>query len=117
MAGHRLEHLNEAIRQKLGTILIEEAKDPRFKLVTITRVGLAKDLSFARVEFCVFEPGIEISELTDSLNHAAGFFSYTLSRSLSTRQTPKLQFYYDNGFDYAQEIETLLAQVQPREEP
>ncbi len=116
MAGRKLEHLNEVIRQKLGTILIKEAHDPRFKFVTITGVGLAKDLSFARVHFSCLDQSLEIEALTESLNRAAGFFSHTLARSLSTRKTPRLQFYYDHGFDHAQNVDRLLAGIKKQEE-
>lgn len=109
MAGRRLEHLNEVIKQKLGMILIREASDPRFKLVTITGVGLAKDLSFARVDFSCLDQTLEVEALTKSLNHAAGFFSHTLARSLETRKSPRLQFYFDHGFDHAANIDRLLA--------
>ena len=116
MAGRKKEHLSEAIRQKLGTILIREAGDPRFKSVTITEVSLAKDLSFAQVGYSCFESGLQIDELTESLNKAAGFFSHSLARTLKTRNTPKLSFHYDSGFDYAVKMDRLLAGVEGPEE-
>ncbi len=116
MAGRKLEHYNEVIRQKLGTILIQEARDPRFRFVTITGVALAKDFSFARVQFCCLDQTLEVEALTDSLNRAAGFFSQALARTLATRKTPRLRFYYDHGFDHAGEIEALLAELKVRGE-
>lgn len=111
MAGRKLEHLNEAVRQKLSTILLREAGDPRFKTVTITNVEVAKDLSTARVGFSCFNPGIELEALAESLNKAAGFFSSSLARTLATRKTPKLHFHYDQGFDYAIEVDRLLVEA------
>ena len=116
MAGRKIEHLNERIRQKLGMILIREARDPRFKFVTITGVGVAKDLSFAKVSFSCLDHTLEVEALTESLNRAAGFFSHTLARSLETRKTPRLQFYFDYGFDHADNVERLLADIKQREE-
>lgn len=111
MAGRKLEHFNEVIRQKLGAILIKEAHDPRFRLVTITGVTLAKDFSFARIEFSCLDREMEIKELTESLNKAAGFFSQALARTLATRRTPRLQFHYDGGYDHAGNIDALLAEL------
>ena len=116
MAGRRIEHLNEVIRQKLGMILIKEAQDPRFKFVTITGVGLAKDLSFAKVNFSCLDRTLEVEALTESLNRAAGFFSHTLARSLETRKTPRLQFYFDHGFDHADNVDRLLAGIKEQKE-
>ncbi len=116
MAGRKGEHLSEAIRRKLGTILIREARDPRFQGVTITEVMLSKDRSFAKVGFSCFEPQTDRADLESSLNRAAGFFSQVLSRTLATRHTPKLHFYYDPGFDYALEMDHLLAGTRNHEE-
>lgn len=116
MAGRKLEHLNEAIKQKLSTILLREAQDPRFQTVTITGVSLAKDLTFAQVGFACYDGEAEIGPLTESLNGAAGFFSRLLARSLATRNTPKLHFHYDRGFDHAQEIDRLLDEIRIDEE-
>jgi len=116
MAGRKLEHFNEVIRQKLGTILIQEAQDPRFKFVTVTGVMLAKDFSFARVNFCCLDQSLDVEKLTDSLNRAAGFFSQALARTMTTRKTPRLRFYYDHGYDYAAQIDTLLHELKARGE-
>jgi ribosome-binding factor A len=51
MTTRKLEHLNERVRHKLGTILERESNDPRFRHVTVTGVRLSKDLSHARVTF------------------------------------------------------------------
>ena len=111
MAGRKREHLEESIRQKLGTILYEAAKDPRFAAVTISREDLSKDKSVARVYYATYREDVDIDDLTASLNHAAGFFGATLGRTLSVRHTPKLRFYYDRGFDYADRIERLLSEL------
>ena len=116
MAGRKIEHLNELIRQKLGMILIREARDPRFKFVTITGVGVSKDLSFARVNFSCLDQTLEVEDLTESLNHAAGFFSHTLARTMETRKTPRLQFYFDAGFDHADNVDRLLAGINEQKE-
>lgn len=116
MAGRKLEHLNETIRQKLGQLLIKEASDPRFHSVTITRVVLAKDQSTARVQFSAYSQDVEPAELTELLNKAAGFFSHALGRTLGTRRTPRLYFYYDPGFDYAQEMDLLLKEALPHDD-
>ena len=116
MAGRKLEHFNELIRQKLGTILIREARDPRFQFVTVTGVVLSKDFSFARVQFSCMDQTLDVAALTESLNRAAGFFSQALARTLTTRKTPRLQFYYDSGFDHAGEIDAILAELEREKE-
>ncbi|MDH4248678.1 MAG: 30S ribosome-binding factor RbfA [Deltaproteobacteria bacterium] len=111
MAGHRREHLNEEIRHKLGLLLAREAGDPRLRTVTITDVTVAKDLSTARVTFSSYQQGADPDVLTQLLNKASGFFSHALARSLTSRKTPRLNFHYDKGFDYAQDIEQVFKKI------
>ena len=89
-------------------ILQREASDPRFLTVTISSVSVAKDLSTARIFFSSYDPQSDEESLTDSLNHAAGFFSQKLARTLKTRIVPRLHFTYDKGFDYAVEVDRLI---------
>jgi ribosome-binding factor A len=113
MAGRKRQHLNEVIRHKLSTLLLKEANDPRFHSVTITDVTVAKDGSTARVQFSAYDPAVPPEVLAASLNRAAGFFSQALGRTLSTRRTPRLYFYYDPGFDHSAELDTLLHTIEP----
>jgi len=115
MAGRKQDHLNERIRQKLGTILQREAGDPRFLTVTISAVSVAKDIGTAKVFFSSYDDQVDKDELTESLNGAAGFLGHALSRTLNTRITPRLHFVYDHGFDYAVEVDLLLAKARESE--
>jgi ribosome-binding factor A len=127
MISRKLEHLNERVRHKLGTILERESNDPRFRRVTVTGVRLSKDLSHARVTFTTHDalvpaakpkaakktaskrPGSgNIESLTAALNQAAGFFSHSVARSLETRISPRLTFAYDPSIDDLQDMENVL---------
>ncbi len=111
MAGRKQEHLNEVVQHKLGTILQREASDPRFATVTISNVVLSKDRSHARVSVSSYAQDTDPADLIVCLNRAAGFFSRTLGRTMQTRNTPRISFHYDHGFDQAQEIEELLHSI------
>lgn len=109
-AGRKAEHVEARIQQKLGAILQREANDPRFQRVTLTGIGLARDLSFAKIKFTVFPEASheELQNLTDALNRAAGFFSRAIARTLETRITPKLQFEPDLNFGYADRMQRVI---------
>ncbi len=106
---------NTLIHRKLAQILLKESKDPRFERVTISRVEAVKGLSMAQIYFSIF-PAENIEELVDSLNRAAGFFSNCLGHALKTRNTPRLIFIYDKGFDYSNQIDMVLKKVSNEEE-
>lgn len=113
MAGtsRKAEHLSARIQHRLSAILQKDANDPRFSRVTITGIEVARDLSFAKVQFAVFpeESEPELARLTEALNRAAGFFSRALARSLEIRATPRLRFDPDPSFDYADRIDRVLS--------
>ena len=109
ISGRKIEHLTQQISHKLSTILQKEANDPRFSRVTITGVKLASDLSTATVYYAIFADNEKISDLTDSLNKAAGFFGQALARTMTTRKSPRLTFRFDNGFDEGAKMDKILA--------
>lgn len=111
MSGRKNKHLSEVIHHKLGLLLYREASDPRFQAVTITSVRLSADYSLARVNFSCFLAKMDPQELAATLNKAAGFFGRALGRTLTSRRTPRLEFFYDPGFDYATEMDRLLKET------
>lgn len=102
------------VHRKLSEIILRESKDPRFERVTISNVKVGKGMASAQVFFSVYPPE-HVEDLTESLNRAAGFFSKCLGHALNTRNTPRLVFIYDKGFDYTSKIENLLKEVVPEE--
>ena len=105
---------NALIHRKLSEILLRESNDPRFRRVTISRVEAVRGLSVARIYYSIYPPE-QIEELTVSLNHAAGFFRNILGHALRTKNTPRLTFIYDKGFDYSGQIDTILKKVSQEE--
>ena len=107
-------NLNNLIHRRLSEILVFETKDPRFRMVTISRVEADRSLSYAKVLVSIF-PSDEKLELVNMLNQASGFFRKQLGKILKTRNTPQLKFVYDTGYDHSDEIEKLLKRVLPNQ--
>ncbi len=101
----------ELIKIKLSTILQKSSNNPKFLGVTIVDVKLSPDSANALVHYSVFNPKIEISDITQSLNAASGFFQAKLSKTLDSRNTPRLKFVFDGGFDHATRIDMLLKDI------
>lgn len=101
----------EIIKIKLSTILRKSASNPKFSGVTITGVKLSPDSSSAVINYSVYNSKTEVEQITQGLNKASGFFQAKLSKTLQTRNTPKLKFVFDAGFDHADKIDRLLSQI------
>ncbi|OGG99975.1 MAG: ribosome-binding factor A [Candidatus Lambdaproteobacteria bacterium RIFOXYD1_FULL_56_27] len=113
MAKIPKERKKELIRVKLSEIFTREANDPRFAGVTLTSIKLSPDGASGTVFFSVFASKYQISEVEAALNRSAGFFSSKLGQTLKTRNTPRLNFVYDKGFDHTDKIERLLKENLP----
>ncbi len=108
---------NELIKIKLSAILQKSASDPRFEGVTVVNVKLAPDFSTAVIYYSIYHSHVDIDDLTELLNGAAGFFQSKLAKALQTKTVPKLTFVYDSGFDYSDNIESILKRMKKESAP
>lgn len=93
-------------------------KDPRIsKLVSISRVEVSNDLSFAKIFMSGFENEKKIRSSVEALNHASGFIQSKLGKKMHTRTTPKLRFIFDDsikeGFEMTRKLDSL--EISPEE--
>ena len=70
MARLRVEKLQEAIKQELSKILLQDIKDPRIKFVTVTGVELTDDISLAKVYVSLYGTEKDQEEAWQGLNKA-----------------------------------------------
>ena len=110
----RIERVNEEIRMALSEILAQ-SKDPRLqdRMVTVSGVKTAPDLSFAKVWVSVYGNEEERKNAFEAINHAKSFLRTRLAHSVVLRVVPQLTFVEDTSFAYADKINTLLNQALP----
>ena len=110
----RTEQIGELLRKEIAELLVQEITDPRIKLVTLTRVDVAPDLSNALVYWSSMGSGgsgdrpgemsgereAEISAIGSGLESAAGFLRTRIARSLpNLRRAPALRFRHDASLE------------------
>ena len=116
MSTSRMRRVDEAVRRVVGDALARELKDPRVGFVTVTDVRTSKDLRHARVYVSVLgEQGASSDEATRAdtlagLASAHGYLQEQLARQLRMKQTPTLEFFYDDTTDRAMRVERLLGE-------
>ncbi len=113
----RLERLVEEIRIEVAKIIAADLKDPRIGFVTVTRAELTSDLAHARIFVGILGSDAQRSKTLAGLKQASGFIRRELGRRLRIRQTPDVQFRYDEGLDAADRVAQLLDEVRPTESP
>jgi len=103
--------VEETIRHLIAEALLRKVKDPRVTGVSITRVEVSSDYSFAKVMYNVVGGGDNVDDVQRGLDSCKGFIRRMLRGSLKTRTIPELAFFYDPSLDEAMKIEELIKKI------
>ena len=97
---HRIERVNQLIRQEISELLRREIKDPRLSgLVSITQVETSADLKYTKVFVSCLCSGEERQEILSTLVTASGFLHNELTKRLKLRHIPELDFRWDHSIE------------------
>lgn len=93
-------------------MILRDLSDPRLTgLPSITRVKVSEDLSVADVYITVMgTPGHQRAAL-NALRHSAGMMRTKLTKALSIRQTPFINFHLDEAAKKEIEVLELLHKI------
>lgn len=105
---YHIERMNKIIERELSTILLRDAKNQLLKFVSVTKVAVTSDMSYATVWYTVLGNENEIEATKKALEESKGFLRSELSKKLDVRKTPDLRFKYDESLMYGKHIEELL---------
>lgn len=116
--SRRTERIADQLRSEIARVLREEATDPRTRLVTLTRVDVAPDLSNALVFWSALDiPDAESADATQhALESAASFVRRHLAHALALRRVPALHFRYDSSLVLGDQTLALLRSLADDEE-
>lgn len=107
-SSHRIERVNETIKEILSELLLVQIKDPRVGMVTITSVRISSDLSTAKVYYTVMGDEDRRIDTERGLKSAKNFMRKFVADELKLRSAPDLRFEYDDSLDRAMRIEKAL---------
>jgi len=117
MKGHRLARVAEVVREVASETILYELRDPRVKLVTVTRTEVSGDLQHAKVYVSVMGSEKEQQLTLRGLQHAAGFIQSKLAKRLQTRFTPAIHFILDQGVKHSIEMTRLINEALAQSAP
>jgi len=107
-SNHRIERVNELIKEVLSELMLTEIKDPRVGLVTIVGVRVTNDLSSAKVLFSVMGDEAARAQTLKVLKAATPFLRRVLVRHMDVKVSPDLRWVYDDSLDRSFRIEQML---------
>lgn len=104
--GYKSDRTAEDIKREI-TALVRELKDPRVAdaMLTVVRVEVAHDLSFAKVYISALGGISEAETACKALNSSAkGFIKKELGVRLTIRKTPDIRFIADDSIEKSMEL-------------
>ena len=109
---HRLEKVNQLIRQELSDLLLRGVKDPRLSgYISINSVATTPDLRHAKVMVsCVCDEEHK-KEILEGLHSASGYFRSEMARHFTIRQVPELHFYWDSSIERGSDLLSYMDKV------
>lgn len=108
MSGHKIDRVNEDIKRELSAIF-RNLKDPRISsMITVLRVEVTNDLSYATIHVSTVEGEDKTAESVKGLKSAKGYIRRELGSALKLRHVPELRFVADNSIAYSAEINKIL---------
>lgn len=109
----RTQRVAEQLQRELALLIQHELKDPRVGWVSITGVGITRDLAYAKVFFSVLgDDSAETLKATQAaLTHAAGFLRSQAAQRVRMRSMPELIFVYDHSLAEGNRMSALIDQA------
>jgi len=96
--AYRMQRMASVIRQVVSDCIANRLSDPRLaRFITVTRVELSPDLSFANVYLSIMGTEAQAQTSMKGMNSARGMIQSTLARELDVRQCPQIAFHLDKG--------------------
>jgi len=92
----RSNQIGQQIKKEIAEILQYEIQHPTLVNVTITDLELSKDLRHAKIYFISKQDQIELEK---ALKRSMSFIRQSLSKRMTTRGIPNLEFIYDYSID------------------
>ncbi|MGI6270050.1 MAG: 30S ribosome-binding factor RbfA [Candidatus Howiella sp.] len=108
MAGFKLDRITGDIQRELADIL-REVKDPRVSgLLSIVKVDVSGDLSYAKIYVSAIEGEAATADSVKGLKNAAGFIRRELGHRLQLRKVPELRFVADDSIAKSAQIASII---------
>ena len=105
MPGYKLNRVTSDIKLCLSELL-REVKDPRVsKLLSIVKINLSGDMSYADIYVSAIEGAEKTAESVKALNKsAAGYLRREMGARMKLRKVPQLKFIADNSIETSAKI-------------
>lgn len=116
-AVSRTDRLNSEFKKEIYEIIARRLNDPEItEMVSVMKVDVSRDLSYAKVFVSVFSKDPEKSKRTfDAICKNAKKIRFELGGSMRIRTVPELSFVLDGSMEYSDKINKIFAEIEKGE--
>ena len=109
MPGYKISRVTSDIRLCLSELL-REVKDPRVsKLLSIVKLDVSGDMSYATVYVSAIEGSEKTAESVKALNKsAAGYLRREIGQRMKLRKVPEFKFVADDSIETSARISEII---------
>ncbi|HZK21377.1 MAG TPA: 30S ribosome-binding factor RbfA [Oscillospiraceae bacterium] len=117
MSTYKSQRTAEDIKREIASV-IRSLKDPRIadNFISISRIELTPDLSFAKVYISALEGFDTAKEAVTALTNAKGLIRKEISTKVRMRKVPEIKFIADNSIEQGMEIVKRMNTLSVNEE-
>lgn len=110
MESTRQKKVSRLIQKEIADIFLRKGNElAPGKLVSITKVRISPDLSYARIYLSIF-PSTDTQDILQNVQDNASKIRFDLGHKVRTqlRIVPDIAFFIDDSLDYIDKIDRLL---------
>ncbi len=92
--SRRIERVNKTLMKEISEVIFKDLKDPRLNtMISIVECSMSSDMRNLKVKISIYG-GTETEQLKslNALNHASGYISSIISKSLRLKYAPSIKF-------------------------
>ena len=109
--NNRFGRIDEEFKREISQIINYELKNPHVTgLISVTKVKVTTDLSYAKVSVSILNSK-NIKETLAGLKKSSGFIRSELAKRINLRNTPEIIFELDESLEYGTRIDSILKDI------
>ena len=110
MSSHRVDKVEQLIKEEISFILLHKMQDEDLGFITVTDVKASADLKIAKIYLSVLQK--ERREFVlNKINQRLGHIRRKLAHRIRIKFVPELKFFIDDTLDYVEKIEGLINEI------
>jgi len=108
----RMIRVNDEITRITAGIIRSDLSDPRIgTVVSVIRSETTSDLKHCKIFISIIGDEEKRRETMEALKKATGFIRRKLAETINLRQTPELNFVYDDSIEHGMRMRKLIEEA------